>query len=156
MFTRFRAHLQSSVNYRPRVRDVRSSNPGWNLKVRVPYICLVEIPCTRTASLKDYHGDLQKKFFFRYRFCVDSGDPRGTPNRFVWLVRALRIPRGIARLEIDMENESCEVGEPTTLGIKFSKIPFDPALALQFVVSFQCFYMTLYSLFCTSSWCRAH
>ena len=45
----------------------------------------------------------KKIFFFRFRFCVDSGDPRGIPNSFVWLVRALRIPRVIVRLELAPE-----------------------------------------------------
>ena len=54
----------------------------------------------------------KKVSFFRFRICGDSDDHQDTRDRFVWLVRALRIPRGIVRLDLDSENESFEAGEP--------------------------------------------
>ena len=71
----------------------------------------VEIHGSRRASLNGYYGDLQKISFFRSRICGDSGHHQDTRNRFVWLVRALRIPRAIVKLELDSENEPCEVTE---------------------------------------------
>ena len=57
--------------------------------------------------------EIYKKIsFFRFRLCGDSGDHQDTRDRFIWLVRALGIPRGIVRLDLDSENESFEAGEP--------------------------------------------